>query len=249
MKKGLIIALCALGAISPAFVMAQSFTMQADPVDTVWGHIITTGTVSDSVNNVGIDTIYWHVLRTNFPADWLGTANLGICDGDICRQNASNQLWNPGTSSGTTFSCPYPGPGNSHVFDIQLDLTTATTVGSFYLTALLSDHNFNSHPATFVVNNYPTAVVNVNKGIDGLHIYPNPSTDQAHLAFNLDIAGQVQVFVYDVVGRIIFQTGTQHMNAGAQQTSFSTSTFAPGVYNVVVATEGGKATQRLSVVK
>lgn len=92
-------------------------------------------------------------------------------------------------------------------------------------------------------------VANVNTAVDNVTVFPNPAANDAHVRFNLNEASTVQLTVFDAVGRKVFSTPSEKMDAGGQQINFSTEDFAEGIYNLVITTENGKATQRLSIVK
>ncbi len=120
----------------------------------------------------------------------------------------------------------------------------------------------NSSSATFgrVLNSTHTSVttpwafINVGAevtatGINDVQLFPNPAANDAHMRFVLQDATTVQFSVFDVAGREVFSAPAEKMLAGGHQINFSTAGYASGLYNVVLTTETGKVTQRLSVVK
>ena len=90
---------------------------------------------------------------------------------------------------------------------------------------------------------------NVAADVEALRVFPNPATGIAHATFGLGNAGNVQFSIVDVLGRTVFSVPSETMNAGKQQINFSTADLAAGVYNVVITTEAGTETQKLSVIK
>lgn len=85
---------------------------------------------------------------------------------------------------------------------------------------------------------------------NSVKVFPNPAQGAAQISFDLKESAVVSVDVVDAMGRTVASiANNQKFAAGTQQMSINTSSFAAGVYNVVVKTEKGTLTQRLSVVK
>ena len=148
-------------------------------------------------------------------------------------------------TSGTTYNYTIPA----------VTIASDWVVANMRAIVLLIDNNPTSLTYKQILNsiNAPIAhnvgVANVAAGVDDLNIYPNPAKDQVHVLFTLKDAGQVHFTVTDVLGREMFIVPSESMNAGGQQINFSTAGFAPGSYNVTIATETGTLTQHLSVIK
>lgn len=119
---------------------------------------------------------------------------------------------------------------------------------------MLIDNNPSSNTYGKVLNSQivanPLKVSTVaTSGIEAFSVVPNPATDHANVIFSLNENTNVQVKIYDVLGRVVVSTANEAMTAGDQNISLSTSSLVPGLYNVVVTTDGGSMTQKLSVVK
>lgn len=84
---------------------------------------------------------------------------------------------------------------------------------------------------------------------NSVSLYPNPTNGAATLAFNIVKAGNVNVQVVDLTGRVVATVANETMTTGARKITINTDNLASGVYNVQVQTEEGNFTQRLSVVK
>lgn len=84
---------------------------------------------------------------------------------------------------------------------------------------------------------------------NSLKVFPNPAKDIAHLVFNLKSATDVQISVMDATGRVVNQLAKGMMNAGDQKLDINTANLAAGVYNVIIRTENGSQTERLTVAK
>ena len=96
---------------------------------------------------------------------------------------------------------------------------------------------------------YALNVSSITESSLGASIVPNPASNEAVLSFNLATASDVQVEIYDGVGRMVNAAANEKMDAGTHSVNINTSSFATGLYNVMIRTEGGVFTQRLSVVK
>lgn len=74
-------------------------------------------------------------------------------------------------------------------------------------------------------------------------VYPNPATNNATILIDTQ-AEQVQLTVYDVRGKIMFDA---QIPGGFQETSISLSDYEKGLYFVDLEFNGGKSTQRLII--
>ena len=210
MKKILPLIVCFIGLLYSAKLEAQTFSIEAAPSDTVWQSITGSSTIADYITNLtsGTLTIKWRVNGTNFPSDWLDSAALGICDDQYCRQNGSGQLWNG--SLGTAFTAPYYANGTHDSvgdFHMQLNLSGATTTGTYYLNVSMQD--ITNGPVgseikntTFVVSKFPTAINNINSQEYNVVLYPNPAHDEVNVVYdaNADIKN---IAVYNIIGKML----------------------------------------------
>lgn len=85
-------------------------------------------------------------------------------------------------------------------------------------------------------------------------VFPNPSTDQATVRFDLAAAAAVSVDVFDTLGRRVLAASSATFGAGVdQRVSLDTQRLAPGLYayRVTAITAGSAETQsgRLTVVR
>lgn len=95
----------------------------------------------------------------------------------------------------------------------------------------------------------PTGIRNVAAAAQDVKMYPNPAKEATTLQFSLAKAGSVQVNLLDATGRTISVVADATMKAGAQSININTSSLSAGMYQVVIRSEEGTSTQRLSVVK
>jgi hypothetical protein len=117
---------------------------------------------------------------------------------------------------------------------------------------LLIDNNATSITYGAVLNSASTiwylGVSDVKAGIQGLRVFPNPASENANVIFDLDNASNVNISVIDATGRVVY-SHAQQMNAGEQNVNVPVANLATGIYNVIIATENGSVTERLSVAK
>jgi hypothetical protein len=166
-----------------------------------------------------------------------------------------------GTPNGVSGSLPSTmNRGNVYSYTFSpVAIQSNWNASKLRVTAMLIDNNPNNATYGYVLNSVNTsspaftyqndAVSNVVAGVEGMVVFPNPAANDAHVRFTLKNASTVNFSVYDVIGREVFTAPAEKMNAGGQQINFSTADLASGMYNVVVRTENGQLTQRLSVVK
>ena len=94
-----------------------------------------------------------------------------------------------------------------------------------------------------------TGINNVFGNNSNFDLYPNPTSANATVSFNLQEASDVSVQVVDMVGHVVNTVPAQFMNAGSQKMTVSTQGLASGIYNVRVTTKDGSATKRLTIVR
>jgi hypothetical protein len=82
-----------------------------------------------------------------------------------------------------------------------------------------------------------------------MSLSPNPAKDLSKLAFELKAASNVQVEIYDIVGKLVSTVANQHMGAGAQTVDINTANLPAGLYNVKVSAGSTMMVERLSVTK
>lgn len=186
----------------------QSFTV-AVPSDTVTATIAKTGAPSNSITNItGSNLILkWHVDSTSFPADWLTAPAFGICDNYTCYNNSGNSLWNAVTHIGDTFTSTYyanSAHDTTEGFGLSMDLTTAATMGSGWITITVTDQGptGTSKNLTFIINKVTTGVPSIPAVSGDITLYPNPARDELNIVYdaNADIKN---IAVYNIIGKVM----------------------------------------------
>jgi len=183
----------------------QTFTM---PLDTVFSYVSATGTASilDDITNISTKTINinWKVSGTTFPPDWLTPAAFGICDNSICRYNSDDmQLWNDTTNKGKGFTTNPIQPDSTANFSLSMDLSLATSLGTYSVNITLADPASFSpfKTVTFILDKTP-AGVSVIKSQDDITLYPNPANDNVNVFFNADSKVK-NIAIYNIIGKVM----------------------------------------------
>jgi hypothetical protein len=94
-----------------------------------------------------------------------------------------------------------------------------------------------------------TSVKNAAHAFSDVRLFPNPSSTQSTLAFTLKESGNVNVAIFDGLGREVTVIASENMTQGNHSVNVPTANLAAGIYTVKVATENSVSTQQLSVVK
>lgn len=98
--------------------------------------------------------------------------------------------------------------------------------------------------------NLVTAVNETESTLSTLDIYPNPNTtDITNIKFTLKNDNAVVVNVFNMMGEVVFAQNMGNLNAGLNNLSFSTSTFANGVYNIVINAGDQNTSRKLMITK
>lgn len=151
--------------------------------------------------------------------------------------------------------------GNIYTYTFSpVPISSSWNASNLRMVAMIIDNNSTSASYLQVLNSVNTSssawsyindrVANVNEqSIDGMNVFPNPAAGDAHVQFELKNPANVHFSVYDAMGREVFSAPAEQMNAGKQQINFSTANFATGLYNLVIRTESGQISQRLSVTR
>ena len=76
-------------------------------------------------------------------------------------------------------------------------------------------------------------------------VYPNPTTGEATIAYNLDNSSNVSVKVVDITGKVVYTAPAENKAAGKHNVNINAASFNSGVYYVTIATEESQVTKKL----
>ena len=119
-----------------------------------------------------------------------------------------------------------PGAGSFDGYAAELDPATLAPVP----------------PTTVSAEPGPTSEV-------GLVVFPNPASGPASVRLSLPAAGEVQVRVFDVLGRERLTLHDGPLDAGAHTLPLDAGRLAPGLYVLAVRSASGVQTQRFTAVR
>ena len=165
------------------------------------------------------------------------------------------------TTNGVAGSLPATmAAGTNYTYTFSpVTLTSTWDKNNVRVIVILVDNNpssltfgmvLNSANSGKTFNEIAAGVKSVTVGdVEDIRVFPNPASDMAHVMFSLKETSKVQFSVFDMSGREVFNHAAEQMNAGGNQINISTTDFSSGVYNVVITTDNGTVTERLSVTK
>ncbi|MCF8234198.1 MAG: Omp28-related outer membrane protein [Bacteroidales bacterium] len=78
-------------------------------------------------------------------------------------------------------------------------------------------------------------------------VYPVPANEQAITEFNIEGNSQVEIDVYDLMGKRVYQSGSLQMKSGIHQMEINTSDLNNGVYFVKLRINNQYFTKKISV--
>jgi len=88
----------------------------------------------------------------------------------------------------------------------------------------------------------------VKKAFDAVNVYPNPAESDITVSFELNQTGSVEVYLFDVTGRIIENiSSSDKMNAGKHELNINVAGLQNGVYFIRLVNENGSETRRIQV--
>jgi thiol-disulfide isomerase/thioredoxin len=95
-------------------------------------------------------------------------------------------------------------------------------------------------------------ITSVNVGVEevsvasSMDVFPNPVVNNATVAFNMPVAGQASITVYNIVGAQVMNLGLGSLPAGEQRHVLDLSALEAGVYMVAVQVAGEVNTLRIT---
>jgi len=207
MKKIILAAFYIFSLLAPALVKAQtSFSLQSSPSDSITYTYTGGQEYSDNITNTSGThapiTINWHVINTDFPADWLTASAFGICDNSVCYYNTSSALWN-GTSgaSHTSGAYTYDSIGT---FALSLNLPATATAACHWVkvAASISGTIGAIDTITFIICQPVTSGVQIVNPENNIALYPNPAHDELNVVYDAT-ADVKNIVVYNIIGKVL----------------------------------------------
>lgn len=74
-------------------------------------------------------------------------------------------------------------------------------------------------------------------------VYPNPTSGETNIQFNVATASTVTFHVTDMTGKVVYST-TNAIQAGSNNVSFDASTYSNGIYYLTLSSDNGTVTKK-----
>lgn len=89
------------------------------------------------------------------------------------------------------------------------------------------------------INSSVTSFENVNAKIKAI---PNPFKDNLQLNFTVENRENYSIFIYNSIGKLVYSTSPQEYTTGNYDANIDTSSFAPGLYLIILRSQAGSET-------
>lgn len=156
------------------------------------------------------------------------------------------------TSNNLTFYTPIGGTGADEVaYYGGFGMPTVVLLGGTNHDVIWSTQNWQNSDTT-IMRDYILAMncsVGLEENQDGqsFNVYPNPSYDQAEVSFNMIQSQSYSIAMFDVVGKLVYQSSELAAENGAVKRTIDVSNLPEGSYTVEVNINGVRTNRRLVV--
>jgi len=213
-----------------------------NPADTF---AITTTSLSQSSKCAGalpFNLSVSYAKRGTFKGNNIFTAELSDGNGSFASTTVVGSVHS--TSSGI-INCTIPGnlPAGDH-YAIRVRSSNPVYTG------ITSGHLLSIQPCNVVQSNKSVIKAIDNQYKDfSLHVFPNPVSSSAIISFSIPQRGNVSIYAFDMMGRLIKLIASKYYEAGEQQIQWKRSDLKPGVYLLKMEASGHVITQKILVTK
>jgi hypothetical protein len=145
---------------------------------------------------------------------------------------ATTYSWNFGDGQTSTDASP------SHVY---------SAIGT-YTVSLIANNNCGADTTTSDVTIIEVGIEEL-ANTNNVSLLPNPANEFTQVVFNQKATAVTSIEVLDITGKSVMNAFNGQLNAGQNNIAVNTSTLAPGIYLVRIASEGISLTYRLAVSK
>ncbi len=98
----------------------------------------------------------------------------------------------------------------------------------------------------YFIANY-TSVNEIPADVNGVNVYPNPADNHFNIQLNLNKPGTVSMQLLTLSGKTVAPLINEKMKAGPVLKTFSTETFAPGLYLLVTTVNGNSSYRKVDI--
>ncbi len=141
------------------------------------------------------------------------------------------------TSNATGGTTPYTYSWNT--IPVQTTADASSLCRGTY-TVTVTDANGCTTSGSVFVDSIPTGIATASEFTVKLNVYPNPILNEATIAFELEKPSNVQLALYDMMGRRIYLLKDKRENAGTHFQTISASglNLTNGIYVVTLVVDG-----------
>ena len=171
------------------------------------------------------------------------------------KNSAGNVLYSGG---------PFTTPGQfvKDTFDISMDDCYTFIIydeggdglgeGAYYM---MRESNFNAFFENYEFTGYEELVqfsvdlVGVDESRHDMvfNVFPNPATDKTYVEFTLEQSQEVALLVYDLVGKVVIESGNTICQAGKNVITLNAGSMNPGVYFVSLKSGGQTMIKKITI--
>lgn len=115
-------------------------------------------------------------------------------------------------------------------------LYAGTHGGGMFRCTTLTSGGCDTEPYKWPVDE--TGIVNTPLVLTNVNIYPNPVTSTTTVEFDLKNNADVNLRVFDMMGRVVYTQSYGKLNSGVQDKQLNLSNLTTGVYSVTISVDG-----------
>ncbi len=157
----------------------------------------------------------------------------------------SNGFTSIPSDSGATQVAYYGGMGMPTI--IIAAGTNHKLLGSPYVGFSASDTSIMANDIRTFLNS-PTSINEYKNNITKLNVYPNPTSSELKISFNLNKTSTALIEVMDITGRIVKTLLNEKVNAGISTKTFNVSSLESGNYFIIINANGQMTQKKLNII-
>lgn len=140
---------------------------------------------------------------------------------------------------------PTPAQFNQEVISIS-SLSSATNI-LFRLRLVTESGSSNNFYIDDINLSTTTSIKNNNAALSNLSLYPNPANEKVFLNFDLTDHKNIEIIIYDVLGKSVKKLSSQNYNSGYNQIEIPVSDLSKGIYFLSMNVNGQITTNKIVI--
>lgn len=162
--------------------------------------------------------------------------------------NAANIFWQIGTAATVAATAVLQG---TFMAGTQITMAAGATLNGRALavtTNVTLDQNVITNPGPVIATSIERSDESANR-VSLMQNHPNPFNPSTVVGFQLSVAGQTSLKVYDLLGREVAVLIDGMMSAGSHSVTFDASALTSGLYMYRIVSEGASASRQMLLIK